>query len=167
MMRTLICLILLMFSIESYAQTACPQGVGPGDPRCGPGGSGGGGWDLPAGKIYTRWKATWGALVADAVTGNVGTSTGQFSRRRATREAVAKCRSMGGSECGFTFTYTNSCVAVAEVNETLKAPVVAYQTGATIDEASKVALDVCSTKNGGRECRVNYTKCTAPVLIRE
>ena len=167
MIRTTVFVVLLVFSMASYAQTACPQGVGPGDPRCGPGGGGGGGWDLPAGKVYTRWKATWGALAADAITGNVGTSTGQFSRRHATREAVAKCKSMGGSECKFIFTYKNSCAAVAEVVEVLKSPIVAYQTGATIEEASKVALEVCSSKNAGRACQVNYTNCTAPILIYE
>lgn len=168
MTRAMIFAILLMLSMVSYAQTACPQGVGPGDPRCGPGGSGGGGWDLPAGKIYTRWKATWGASAEDTNSGNVGTSTGLFSRGDARREAVAKCKAMGGLECKFIFTHKNSCAVVAEVVDDLKVPSApTYQSAPTIEVASKLAIEGCSRRNGGRTCQIGYQQCTAPVLIHE
>ncbi len=167
MSRTTVLLFLLIFSMESYAQTACPQGVAPGDPRCGSSGGGGGGWDLPAGKIYTRWKSTWGAMVGDDATGNVGTSTGQSSRRKAEREARAKCKASGGLECKFVYTYMNSCAVVAEPIEVLKDSVSAYQNGETVEAASKLAIAGCSVRNGGRACQVYYSNCTAPILIRE
>jgi hypothetical protein len=168
MSRKTILLFLLIFPLESYAQTACPQGVAPGDPRCGPGGGGGGGWDLPAGKVYTRWKSTWGAMVEDTATGNVGTSTGQSSRRKAVREALAKCKAMGaGLECKYIYTYTNSCAVVAEPIEVLRNSVSAYQNGETVEAASKLAIAGCSVRNGGRACQVYYSNCTAPILIRE
>ena len=167
-MRTTISLLLLMFSMASYAQTACPQGVGPGDPRCGPGGGGGGGWDLPAGKVYTRWKTTWGALAEDTATGKIGTSTGEFSRRRATREAVANCKAMGGLECKFIFTYKNSCAVVAQVADDPSPSLIStYQSAPTLEVASKLAIDGCSSKNEGRACQVAYKDCTPPVLIYE
>ncbi|WP_260619066.1 DUF4189 domain-containing protein [Pseudoxanthomonas mexicana] len=154
--------------MASYAQTACPQGVGPGDPRCGPGGGGGGGWDLPAGKVYTRWKTTWGALAEDTATGKIGTSTGEFSRRRATREAVANCKAMGGLECKFIFTYKNSCAVVAQVADDPSPSMIStYQSAPTLEVASKLAIDGCSRKNEGRACQVNYKDCTPPVLIYE
>ena len=167
MSRITVLLFLLVFSMESYAQTACPQGVGPGDPRCGPGGGGGGGWDLPAGKVYTRWKSTWGAMVGDNATGNVGTSTGHSSRRKAEREARTKCKAMGGVECKFVYTYMNSCAVVAEPIEVLKNPVSTYLDGETVEAASRLAIADCSVKNGGRSCQMTYSNCTDPILIRE
>ena len=167
MMRTTISLLLLIFSIPSYAQTACPQGVGPGDPRCGPGGGVGGGWDLPAGKVYTRWKTTWGALAEDTAAGKVGTSTGHFSRGDARREAVGKCKAIGGSECKLIFTYKNSCAAVADPVDAVNSPMSVVQAAPTIEDASRRALEICSSKNGGGTCQVNYRNCTAPVLIHE
>ena len=167
MPRLTVLLFLLVFSMDSYAQTACPQGVGPGDPRCGPGGVGGGGWDLPAGKTYTRWKSTWGAMVGDSATGNVGTSTGQSSRRKAEREARGKCKASGGLECKFVYTYMNSCAVVAEPIEMLKNPVATYLDGETVEAASRLAIADCSGKNGGRSCQMTYSNCTAPILIRE
>lgn len=167
MSRTTVLLFLLVFSAGSYAQTACPQGVGPGDPRCGPAGGGGGGWDLPAGKVYTRWKSTWGAMVGDNATGNVGTSTGQSSRRKAVREARDKCKASGGLECKFVYTYMNACAVVAEPIEALKNPIATYLDGETVEAASKLAIADCSVKNAGRSCEVTYSNCTAPILIRE
>lgn len=61
MTRAMIFAILLMLSMVSYAQTACPQGVGPGDPRCGPGGSGGGG-GIFLQERFTRGGRQHGAL---------------------------------------------------------------------------------------------------------
>jgi len=106
-------------------------------------------------------------MVGDDATGNVGTSTGQSSRRKAEREARAKCKASGGLECKFVYTYMNSCAVVAEPIEVLKDSVSAYQNGETVEAASKLAIAGCSVRNGGRACQVYYSNCTAPILIRE
>ena len=156
MMPATVFVVLLMFSMASYAQTACPQGVGPGDPRCGP--AGGANTVAPSQQTHwMRWKLTWGA-VALSSTGELGAVTGEFSKRKAEREALRRCQSWGGKDCVIKITYKNQCAAVAwPGSERARS---AYASAATADEAERVALSTC---NHDGSCRVVYSKCTDPV----
>lgn len=161
---------LLSMSTVVWAQTACPQGVHPGDPRCGPSGGGGGGWDLPDSQPTARWKLTWGAIAMSvAGSGEVGTATGKSSKREAIREAIGKCEVLGGGICKSKLTYRNQCVAIAWASENGKsvggASVV--QAGPSIEVATELAIPACSAMQRGRECIIAYSNCTAPVLIYE
>jgi hypothetical protein len=167
LLHALIVFILLGIPLEALAQTACPQGVPPGDPRCGPGGSGGGGWDLPAGKVYTRWKSTWGAIAEDGVAAVFGASTGEPSRRAASRAAVDHCKQKGGKACKLTLAFKNSCVVLADPVELLPVMNGISQSAETIEAATKMGLAACSKANGGHACKIIYSNCTAPNLIHE
>lgn len=157
MMRTTISLLLLMFSMASYAQTAYPLGVGPGDPRCGP--TGGVNSAAPAQQSthWMRWKLTWGAIALSS-TGELGAITGEFSKRKAEREALRRCESWGGKDCVVEISYKHQCAAVAwpdsEESRT------AFACAATADEAERVALATCVHKDS---CKVVYSKCTDPI----
>lgn len=142
------------------AQMACPQGVTPGSAQCLP--SGGGGSAPPP---APRWRLTWGAMAEDVTTGYVGTSTGQFSRRVARQEAMSKCKGMGGLNCKPIFDYKNNCAVVVEpVTFVQGSSTAVYRDGSSVEDASGVALAFCKQQNG-RECKVNYSDCTRPVLV--
>lgn len=167
LLGVLIICIPLGLSFEVVAQTACPQGVSPGDPRCGPGGSGGGGWDLPAGKVYTRWKSTWGAIAEDGAVAVFGASTGEPSRRAASRAAIAHCKEKGGKACKPTLTFKNSCVVLTDPVELLPVMNGISQSAETIESASRMGLAACSKANSGHACKIIYSNCTQPYLIYE
>lgn len=147
-------------SAMAIAQIACPQGVTPGSSQCLP--SGGGAAPSPA---PPRWRLTWGAMAEDGTAGYVGTSTGQFSRRSARQEAMRKCEGMGGRNCKPIFDYKNNCAVVVEPVQFVPGSSIAiYRDGSTVEDASGVALTNCRQKNG-RECKVNYSNCSHPVLV--
>jgi len=153
-------LLLTFVAVSAEAQMACPQGVTPGSSQCLP--SGGGGAAPPP---APRWRLTWGAMVEDTVTGYVGTSTGQFSRRAARQVAMRKCVGMGGMNCKPIFDYKNNCAVVVEPVEFIHGSSIAvYRDGSSVEDASGVALAYCKQQNG-RECKVNYANCTSPVLV--
>jgi hypothetical protein len=154
-------LSLLGASVSAYAQTACPQGVSPGDPRCGPGG---GGWlpPPPSSEPSMHWKKTWGAIaMSSGGTGEVGTSVGKTSKREATREAVSKCEALGGRECKLALAYKNQCAVVAWPSVTGVS--VAAVSAASIEEASNLALSDCNTSGGA--CKIVYSDCTPPIPV--
>lgn len=144
----------------AYAQMACPQGVTPGSAQCLPSGPG-----AQTAPPAPRWRLTWGAMAEDEETGNVGTSTGKFSRGAARREAMRKCKAMGGRNCRPIFDYQNNCAVVVEPIQFIDGSSIAiYRDGSSIADASGVALATCAQRNG-RECKVNYSNCTHPVLV--
>ncbi|PZQ28043.1 DUF4189 domain-containing protein [Pseudoxanthomonas japonensis] len=156
--------LLGIFSVGgASAQTACPQGVTPGSSQCLPTGTGATSAPPPP---RARWIKTWGAMAEDSLSSKVGTSTGEFSRRAAQRAAVRKCESMGGEGCKAVFSYENTCAVIAEPVELQGKMVGFYQDAPTIEEASRLVLPLCRNGNGGRECRVIYSNCTAPILRR-
>ena len=147
----------------ALAQTACPQGVTPGSSQCLPTSTGATSAPQPR---RARWVKTWGAMAEDSLSSKVGTSTGEYSRRAAQRAAVRKCESMGGKGCKAVFSYENTCAVIAEPVELLGKMVGFYQDAPTIEEAKRLVLPICRDGNGGRECRVIYSNCTAPILQR-
>lgn len=154
--------LLLGGASAANAQTACPQGVAPGSPACGPSG---GGWlpPPPPSMPRQRWKLTWGAFASDDAQSVIGTSTGQFSRRAASKAAMAKCAALGGRNCKVTLTYENQCAVVAETVEDLQ-PIASVQgSGPSVEEASRPVLEACARDNNGHKCKIVYSNCTAPV----
>jgi hypothetical protein len=104
-------------------------------------------------------------MAEDVSSGYVGTSTGQFSRRAARQEAMRKCKGMGGLNCKPIFDYKNNCAVVVEpVNYVQGSSTAIYRDGSSVEDASGVALAYCKQENG-RECKVNYSNCTQPVLV--
>ena len=144
----------------AHAQMACPQGVTPGSTQCLPSGP-----SAQPAPPAARWRFTWGAMAEDEETGNVGTSTGKFSRSAAHREAMRKCKAMGGRSCRPIFDYKNNCAVVVEPIQFIDGSSIAiYRDGSSTEDASGVALATCEQRNG-RECKVNYSNCTRPVLV--
>ncbi|MBD9468904.1 DUF4189 domain-containing protein [Pseudoxanthomonas sp. PXM01] len=148
-------------SSSAFAQTACPQGVTPGNSQCLPTG----GTTAPPARA-PRWMLTWGAMAEDVLSSKVGASTGESSRSSAQKAAVRKCESMGGKGCKAVFSYENTCAVIAEPVELQGRMVGFYQDAPTIEEASRLVLPICRNGNGGHECRVIYSNCTAPILRR-
>lgn len=169
-MKALVLLGLLAIpvSLPALAQTECPQGVSPGDPRCGPGG-GNGIWTAPPEHTpEARWRKTWGAIANDSSVGIVGMATGQRSRRAATRSAISHCRSKGGRDCEVALYYENQCAAIGvRAEDTGEPMMVSFQAGLTVEEASARALQECTQTNGGQACRIFYSDCTGPVVVVE
>lgn len=156
----LACALPFLGIATTRAQMACPQGVTPGSAQCLPSGSGA--QNAPS---AARWRLTWGAMAEDEETGNVGTSTGKVSRGAARREAMRKCKAMGGRNCRPIFDYQNNCAVVVEPIQFIDGSSIAiYRDGSSIADASGVALATCAQRNG-RECKVNYSNCTHPVLV--
>jgi hypothetical protein len=154
-------LALLVFSRLAVAQTACPEGVPIGDPRCGPSPS----WHTSASVPQPRgpeWQLTWGAIAIDLTTGDVGAAVGHFSRGKAKREAMDRCAASGATKCQVKLAYKNQCAVVVWPSNL--APGVLAQSAQSIDMASQLALSVCA-ESSGSECSVVYSDCTVPVLL--
>lgn len=149
--------------LPAYAQMACPQGVTPGSSQCLPTGGGQQSPIAPA----PRWRLTWGAIAMSSSTGEVGTSVGRFSKREATREAMEKCKSLGGAECEIAIAYKNQCAVVAWASEAGKPTGgAAFVQGAeTISKATSLAIPACSRSRANGECSIVYSACSEPVLI--
>ena len=146
------------------AQTACPQGVTPGSQQCLPTGQGTAPAPSPA--RQPRWKLTWGAFASDDAVAVIGTSSGEHSSRSARSAAMRKCSKMGGKNCEVTLVYQNQCAVIADpIDRDTQPRFGSDVSGPTIEEASKLALDSCHKRNGGRRCEIIYSNCTRPVLV--
>jgi hypothetical protein len=101
-------------------------------------------------------------------TGEVGTSVGRYSKREARREAMDKCKRLGGKDCQLAITYENQCAVVAWASEAGKPTGggAFVQGAATIPEATRLAVPACSKARGGGECSIVYSACSEPVLVQ-
>ncbi|MEG6546707.1 DUF4189 domain-containing protein [Acinetobacter bereziniae] len=160
-MKTLLFLSLFAISMSVFPQN-CPQGIPQGTPSCIPPDQLGYSTATPVNTAY--WKKTWGAIADSSLA--IGTSTGHFSRRSASKEAMSKCKADGGIECKIVLTYRNQCAVIARPSNKDGLIRYSYHSNATIENASKVALPYCSNINNGKTCEVVYSNCTEPVLIR-
>lgn len=146
------------------AQTACPQGVTPGSQQCLPTVQGTAPAPSPA--RQPRWKLTWGAFASDDAVAVIGTSSGEHSSRSARSAAMRKCSKMGGKNCEVTLVYQNQCAVIADpIDRDTQPRFGSDVSGPTIEEATKLALDNCYQRNGGRRCEIIYSNCTRPVLV--
>ena len=159
-------LVVLVFSIGfvgvSYAQTACPAGVAPGSPQCGPdSGTSRGDVPLPPPRPTGEWIKTWGAIVNAEDSSEAWASIGKLSKDAAEADAIDQCQVAGFHGCVVTFTYKNQCVALASPSSTQgRAGVAAAQ---NLVLAENDAMEVCREK-GGSACSVIYKDCTKPIF---
>ena len=147
-----------------YAQTACPVGVPPGDPRCGPSPD----WHQGQAQVQqapptppvviTRWEMIddrFGAI-AIASNGPYGVSFDQASAEDAEASAISICRDRGGVNCRPMGAHRNSCTTYAWGG----GGAVAGDPNAGRSE--QVALADCA-RNTGAQCEIIETFCSTPV----
>lgn len=150
-----------------FAQTACPQGVPAGDPRCGPSPNWHQGQQLqdPQSGLrvivrerYQVWDDRWGAI-ALGPQGEMGVSESRKSREEAMHFAKEACVIRGGDETAcerMLITYKNDCVGFAWGAGHAQAA-----TLPTIGAAEIEALNLCREKVGA-DCDVIYSGCSLP-----
>ncbi|MDA3439492.1 DUF4189 domain-containing protein [Acinetobacter bereziniae] len=164
--RFVLAFLTAFISLSIFAQN-CPQGIPQGTPSCVPPDQLGYSTAPPVNTAY--WKKTWGAMASSPEMREIGTSTGQFSRRSAVKEAIRNCKSKGGKACELSLAYHNQCVVMAQpIRESGQSSSVnsISQSAPTIESASQLALPNCSKLNEGKKCEIFYSNCTEPVLIR-
>lgn len=110
----------------------------------------------------TRWVETWGAITIDSTLAKMGASTGNMSKREASKAAIADCYARGGgSGCkDVRVTYRNQCAVVVtgdSGNTTAHAE--------SIEVATRLAMDQC-TSSAYANCHVYYSACSEPVQIQ-
>ncbi|QXG50027.1 DUF4189 domain-containing protein [Pseudomonas viridiflava] len=161
MLRSMLFSLLLVTASQSViAQTACPAGVAPGSPQCGPD-SGTSRAEPAPPRMTGEWIKTWGAIGNSKNTSQAWAAVGQMSKSDAEKDAIDQCQSAGFQECYVTFTYMNQCVAMATpVSGGSKSHI---SSAADIPLASRNALERCRD-NAGVECSVIYSDCTEPVF---
>ncbi|MCF5955679.1 DUF4189 domain-containing protein, partial [Xanthomonas perforans] len=109
-MRKII-LLLAVIPVFAFAQTACPVGVAPGSPQCGPD-SGTSRGDIPAPppRPTGEWIKTWGAI-AIADNGDAGYTKGRLTSKEAEDAALQNCQKLAGMRCAIALTFHNQCAA--------------------------------------------------------
>jgi len=167
--RILICMAALLSAGSVAAQTACPIGVAPGSPQCGPSAppaSGNSGVaPLPQPVPTGKWLSRYGAVAA-ADSGAMGVSTERRSKREADDAALQQCNKSGLPGCKLIFWYGNACMAIAltATEERKSSERTIISRGDTIEEASSDALSWCQKFHNGAECEVIHTGCSKPVF---
>lgn len=153
----LILLLALLATPAAFGQTACPSGVGPGSPQCGPdAGTSRGAPPVP--RPTGEWIKTWGAI-ATSDSGDIGSSTGKFSEKDAQAESLKICADFGNADCKVSMTYRNQCVAVVQAARGRTGGKII--TAETADIAAKTALEECR-QDSGATCVVRGTDCSEP-----
>ncbi|TWQ48723.1 DUF4189 domain-containing protein [Xanthomonas vasicola] len=160
-MKNFVIFLFMIFLAESgYCQTACPVGVVPGSPQCGPD-SGTSRGDAAPPRPTGEWIRTWGAIVGAGSSSQAWASIGKLSKKDAEADALDQCESAGVKDCSVEFTYRNQCVAVASASSANTKTGIG---GAPeISTAKNNALHICE-KNGGSDCSVIYSDCTKPIF---
>ncbi|WP_274508133.1 DUF4189 domain-containing protein [Xanthomonas campestris] len=161
-MKAIIFSILLILTsllpIVSVAQTACPVGVVPGSPQCGPDSGTSRGDSVAPPQPTGRWIKTWGAVVGSDEGKQGWTSTGKLNEEAAKQDALQKCFATGVHDCRVDMAYFNQCVAIAMPVNGGSSSIV---TGKDEQVASGVALDRCKKKSAST-CSIFFTECTEP-----
>ena len=146
------------------AQTACPVGVAPGSPQCGPSPPSHGAYPPRAVEPQIRyvltgeWIKTWGAIAVDG-NANVGLSSGRLSEQEAKRDALTSCNAKGHGKCIVLNAYRNQCVALAWPN--VPGYSAAAANGLTELLANLEADRLCELNKV--QCRTVYTNCSDSV----
>lgn len=160
-----------MFCIfwAGYASAQCQAGMpSAGNPQCIPPSA----WPQnrpaqQAAPAEPHWQLTWGAIAIDPIGGDVGTSVGHFTRKKAERDALKRCAASGASGCKkLLFAYENQCAVIAWPS--IPGATIITQSGSTVEVATELALKSCigDDVNNSRGCRIVYSECTKPVLVR-
>lgn len=157
---TAVVAVVLAATGAAYAEGGCPPGMipyqGTNTQSCGPIPSSGG-QTTPTGP---KWASRWGAIAQDATTGIVGAVADRESKRQAKKDAIAECKSRGGSNCKLELEYTNQCVAIIQGSTASNFP-----HAASPEQAIALGMDACK-KRGDTHCHVYYKACSLPVQVR-
>lgn len=170
-MRAMLCFSLLFLANTfATAQTACPQGVPPGDPRCGPSPSWHQGQTAPeestAPRIIVRerfqvWEDRFGAIATDEK-GPFGVSEGQKTEEAARQLATQDCIGRGGDpiRCQrMGYTYSNSCVAFVWGSGRGE-----FASGGDVAGNERRAFRACEEATGAA-CHLIYSGCSRSVDV--
>ncbi|MGO1072778.1 DUF4189 domain-containing protein [Lysobacter sp. CA199] len=164
-------MVLVLFTPSAKAD-ACPQGtitnpVGAGgQPQCVPGANHqnwGGGSSNSA--PNAKWARRFGAVAYDPVTGAVGVSSEEKSKRKALNAALAHCKSKGGAACAKNIEYFDQCVASATGPGTSGGFVFTSASAAEEGQASTYAMEDCK-KAGTTSCKIFYSGCSYPERVQ-
>lgn len=151
---------LILGAESAMAEGRCPPGQYPiGDdraPGCAPIPAGASGDAGP--RATGRWIKTWGAI-AMSKSGASGVSVGKVKKKDAEKAAMDECLATGARDCDVAFTYKHQCAAAATTPSGTHGT--NFGSGATVDIAKKVAIDLCHSR-GGQGCNVVYSACTEP-----
>ncbi|MFW3173955.1 DUF4189 domain-containing protein [Xanthomonas phaseoli] len=145
----------------AYAQTACPVGVAPGSPQCGPdSGTSRGGIPAPPPQPTGEWIKTWGAI-AMADNGDAGYTKGRLTSDEAEHVAVQNCERLAGMQCNVALTFHNQCAAIASpVSSSGKGAITG---GPSLSDVESRAREKCE-KNSGRDCKIAMSTCSDPIF---
>ncbi|MEA9830217.1 DUF4189 domain-containing protein [Xanthomonas campestris] len=156
----LVVVIFLLTSANSVlSQTACPSGVAPGSPQCGPdSGTSRGDLPIPPPRPTGEWLKTWGAIATSESTGEAGTSANKFSEKDARNSAINQCALGGASDCKVHLVYRNQCASFAASHSDTF-----FQAAESKEVAIELAKRNCE-KSGTGSCKVMYSDCTEPVF---
>lgn len=111
-----------------------------------------------------QWESRWGAFAFDSQSATMGMAGAMTSRNKAKKEAVAHCRSQGGTNCTVQFVFTNHCGVVSQGQVPDGRYVQNYYSDITLPRATEGALKKC-TESGGANCEVAFTVCAKPQRI--
>ncbi|MBO9720080.1 DUF4189 domain-containing protein [Xanthomonas phaseoli] len=141
-----------------HAQTACPVGVAPGSPQCGPDSGTSRGDNAPP-RPTGKWTKTWGALAANSA-GDIGLSSGKISKEDAAAESVLRCEEYDAGKCVAKYFFYNQCISIARASSGKSATVTGPK-----DKAPSLAIEECE-QNSGSSCSILVTECSNPVFER-
>lgn len=149
-------LLALLASTAASGQTACPGGVAPGSPQCGPDSSTSRGDSSPP-QPTGKWIKTWGALSANS-SGDIGLASGKLYKSDAAAEAVARCEAFGAGKCVAKHYFYNQCISVARAESGQSATVTGPR-----EKAADLAVKECESSTNST-CAVLLTECSPPVF---
>ena len=157
--KTLLPYLLLSISMLSHAEGGCPAGMvpegGQGTSSCRPLPGGG---QAQSGEPSIAWVSRWGAIAMDTQVSRLsGASHDKASRKEAEQTAMKNCLDQGAKQCEIISAYANGCVALAE-GETRFGVAARNNVG----DASSAAMTQCQDGT----CRVIYTRCSQPQIVR-
>ncbi|MBV6882088.1 DUF4189 domain-containing protein [Xanthomonas euvesicatoria] len=144
------------YFFSSQAQTACPVGVAPGSPQCGPD-SGTSRGDIAPPQPTGKWIKTWGALAANSA-GDIGLASGKVSKEDAATESVLRCEEYEAGKCVAKHFFYNQCISVARANSGKSATVTGPK-----EKAPTLAVKECE-RTSGSSCSVLVTECSNPIF---
>lgn len=150
MMRILVGLATMASAFVTLAQTACPVGVPPGDPRCGPSPAHHGEPSAPRGMLLPEVPRQWGfgenhgAVVRHDEAAAPWLASGFPSYRAARRAAKDACTQVMGRGCKVALEVKNALVAIAVRDDGRYFPVA----GSNEETARDEALQRCRSHGG-------------------
>ena len=154
-------LLLAFIPLFASAQTACPVGVAPGSPQCGPdSGTSRGDISAPPPQPTGEWIKTWGA-VAIADNGDAGYTKGRFTSEEAEQAAIKNCQKLADMQCTVAFTFHNQCAALASPSSgTGKGAITG---GPSLSDVESRAKKNCKN-NSGVDCKIAMSTCSDPIF---